>query len=75
MFRKRHHIERSSETRKVFGLIYILLGIYFVSFKLSILTIPPLIENISQWIIAIGGIFLILSGINFLLPKKRKIIY
>ena len=51
--------------------LYILLGLYFLNFGLAF--IPKLIEvtaGFSKWIIFIGGILLIVSGIKFLVSRR-----
>jgi uncharacterized protein involved in cysteine biosynthesis len=54
----------------LFFIIYLVLGLYFINFGFQFIKIPALISNLDKWIIFLGGIFLILGGINFLRLKK-----
>jgi len=51
-------------------ILYLILGLYLINFGFNFIKIPTFITSIDKWIICIGGIFLILGGINFLRLKK-----
>jgi hypothetical protein len=37
--------------------------------------VPEFILNINDWIIAFGGFLFLFSGLNYLLPRKKRIVY
>ncbi len=66
---------KRSRNNVLFFLLYFVVAIYFLNFKFPLLTVPEFILKISDWIVVFGGFLLLFSGLNFLLPKKKKIIY
>ena len=58
------------------GLIFfidLILGLYFINFGFQFIAIPALISGMDKWIIFLGGIFLIISGISFLKTNRNRI--
>lgn len=50
--------------------VYLILGLYFLNFGLNFVTIPPSFVPISNWIVFVGGIFLIFSAIKHLMARR-----
>jgi hypothetical protein len=68
--------KKSHKKRKViFFLLYMIFAIYFLNFKFPLLVVPEFILNINDWIIAFGGFLFLFSGLNYLLPRKKRIVY
>jgi cytochrome c biogenesis protein CcdA len=59
----------------VFFLLYVIFAIYFLNFKFPLLTVPEFILKINDWIVVFGGFLLLFSGLNYLLPRKKRIVY
>lgn len=53
-------------------LIDLILGLYFINFGFQFITIPAFITSIDKWIIFLGGIFLIISGISFITANRNR---
>jgi len=47
-------------------LVYLIFGLYFINSVFSIIALPEFVVNIDKWIILVGGILVILGGINHL---------
>lgn len=47
-------------------LLYILFGLYLLNYSFSLISIPTFISQLDKWIISIGGVLLIISGITHL---------
>lgn len=54
---------------------YFLMAIYLINVPLQIIPFPEIIENVSEWIIFAGGIFLILGGINYFRANREKNVF
>lgn len=59
----------------IFFLLYIIFAIYFLNFKFPLLIVPEFVSNINDLIIVLGGFLLLFSGLNYLLPRKKRIVY
>ncbi len=71
---KEHRLKKK-RNNLIFFLVYFIFAIYFLNFKFPLLTVPEFIANINDWIVVFGGLLLLFSGLNFLLPKKKRIVY
>ena len=57
----------------VIGLvIYMIFGLYFVNSGLNLITLPEFVNSIDRWIILVGGILIIIGGINYLRAGKKS---
>jgi len=57
----------------VIFLLYLVLGLYFLNFPINYVAIPEYVSVYNNWIIFVGGIFIIFGGINLLrLSSKKK---
>ncbi|MDE1848456.1 MAG: hypothetical protein KGH55_00255 [Nanoarchaeota archaeon] len=45
-------------------LLYLIFGLYFINYSLNLITLPGFFSSIDQWIILVGGLLIILGGIN-----------
>ncbi len=48
----------------LFFIIYLIFGLYFVNYAFNFIALPSFFAGINQWIILIGGILIILGGVN-----------
>jgi len=55
-------------------LIYLVLGLYFINYTINYVDIPKVINNFNSWIFIIGGILILLGGINHLRLSRRHIL-
>jgi hypothetical protein len=53
-----------------FILVYFLLAFYLINFAIAFIALPEFFSNFEKWFIALGGVFLILGGINSLRLRK-----
>lgn len=69
MMRRRDdmYYERGNKGIIVLVLLSILLGLYFINFPFSIINIPEYISKFNNWIIFVGGVFLLL---NIFRPRR-----
>jgi predicted membrane channel-forming protein YqfA (hemolysin III family) len=61
---------KSKQINLLIFLAYLALGIYFINKQFKILNIPEQIIKFDNWIILLGGFFLILGAIYYLKSKK-----
>ena len=47
-------------------LVYLVLGLYFINFSIVYVEIPKAIANFNSWIFIVGGVLILLGGINHL---------
>jgi len=50
--------------------VYLILGLYLINSAFLFVKIPAVILSVDKWIGFLGGLFLILGGINFLRLKR-----
>ena len=53
-------------------LLYLIFGLYFVNFAFDFIPLPELILDINKWIIFIGGVLILVGGINHLRASKKS---
>lgn len=51
-------------------MVYLVLALYFVNVPFQFVKTPDTILSVEKWIIFLGGLFLVLGGINFLKSKR-----
>lgn len=57
-------------------LISLILGLYFLNVTFAFYALPESLEGLNKWISAIGGILIILGGINYWrLERHRNMVY
>ena len=71
----RGHRVKKSRNNVIFFLVYLVVAIYLLNFKFPLLTVPEFVTKFSDWIVVFGGFLLLFSGLNFLLPRRKKIMY
>jgi cytochrome c biogenesis protein CcdA len=52
-------------------ILHVVIGLYLLNITFSFIAIPELITKIDKWVIFIGGILVIIGGINFLRVSKK----
>ena len=60
------------EVKILLFLIYILFGLYFINYGIEFYPIPEIISDVNNWIILVGGILILLGGMNYLRTAKKK---
>jgi len=55
-----------ANTRLILFIVYLVFGLYFINETLKFVAIPKFFSDINSWIILVGGILIILGGINHL---------
>ena len=54
-------------------LIYLIFGLYFINTAFNFYPLPEIISQFDNWINLVGGVLIILGGINYLrLRRSRK---
>jgi len=51
--------------------LHIVFGLYFINVAIRFLKIPESLGVVDQWIIFVGGILVLLGGINYLRVSKK----
>ena len=52
-------------------LVYLLVGLYFVNYSVKYIDIPSAVDSFSSIIFIIGGVLILLGGINHLRISNR----
>lgn len=55
--------------------LYLIAGLYFINSSFNFITMPEFIQSADKWILLVGGILIILGGINYLRAGKNKFAY
>jgi len=55
-----------------FFLIYLAFGLYFINYHFQFLQIPDSVTKVDSWIIFVGGILVIIGGINYLRASRNN---
>jgi len=66
-----------AKSHTIFFIIYLIFGLYFIDYAFNLLSInflvlPSFLNNVNPWIILIGGILVLIGGINYLRLAKYK---
>jgi TRAP-type C4-dicarboxylate transport system permease small subunit len=56
---------------KIIALIYLLVGLYLLNFHFKVISLG-VPENIESWIVLIGGVIILITGIRFLMKRAKK---
>jgi len=54
-------------------LVYVVFGIYFINYPFQFLEIPKLISGFDSFIIFIGGILILVGGINYVRLLRKSV--
>ncbi|MBU0894087.1 MAG: hypothetical protein KKF48_04315 [Nanoarchaeota archaeon] len=54
-----------SMAKMIIFVVYLFFGIYFINYPFEIVKIPAFISTMESWLLFIGGILIIIGGINF----------
>lgn len=50
--------------------VYFVLALYLINVAIGFIALPEFFSKIDKWIVLLGGIFLVLGGINSLRLKR-----
>ena len=53
--------------------MYLIFGAYLINSVLEFYPIPEIVSNFDKWLIAVGGVMIIIGGFNFLKNPKESI--
>jgi len=56
----------------VIFLLNLVFGIYIIASALELAALPESLVKLDKWIFVIGGILIIIGGINYLRARKRN---
>ena len=56
----------------VFFVLYLVFGLYFINYALNLVSLPGFFADINKWIILVGGLFVLLGGVNALRLAKYQ---
>ena len=59
--------------RIIFFLVYLIFGAYLINSVFEFYPIPEIVSNFDKWLIAVGGVMIIIGGFNFLKNPKESI--
>lgn len=60
------------EARTIIFLLHLVFGAYFINLGINYVAVPEVVSNFNAWIILIGGVLILLGGINYLRIGKWK---
>ncbi len=63
----------SGKNSFIWFLLYLVFGIFFINQAFVFITIPEFISNLDRWITFVGGILILVGGINYLRTKKDSL--
>ena len=56
----------------IFGfIVYLIFGLYFINFGIDFIKLPEVMDKINNWIFIVGGVLIILGGINFFRASRN----
>lgn len=55
-------------------LLYLIFGLYFVNSAFSFINIPDAFLEFDKWIIFVGGILILIGGINYFRARKKSVL-
>ena len=53
-------------------IIYLVFGIYFINSSFNFIKMPEVISNFDSWIILLGGVLILLGGVNHFRAIRNK---
>ncbi len=54
-------------------LVYGLIGLYIINSAFGFVPIPSFVQEFDKWVIAVGGVLLIVGGVLHLKPKNKGV--
>ncbi len=54
-------------------LLYLVFGLYFILSSFNFITIPEIILKFDKWIILVGGVLILIGGINYFRARKKAL--
>jgi hypothetical protein len=55
----------------IWFIVFLIFGAYFINAPFNFVPIPASMDVVNNWIIFIGGILIVIGGINFLRLSKK----
>lgn len=52
-------------------LLYLVFGLYFITSSLNLVTFPDFMSKIDRWVILVGGVLIVVGGINYLRARNK----
>ena len=46
--------------------VYLIIGIYLLNVPFGLIPMPGFIQGINEWIVFVGGVLVVIGGINYL---------
>ena len=46
--------------------VYLIIGLYLLNVPFDLIPMPGFIQGINEWIVFVGGVLVIIGGINYL---------
>ena len=53
--------------------LYLVFGLYFINSAFSFIIMPDIILKIDNWITLVGGILILVGGINYFRARKKLV--
>ena len=51
--------------------VYLIIGLYLLNVPFDLIPMPGFIQGINEWIVFVGGVLVIIGGINYLRAGNR----
>ena len=58
------------KTRIIGFLLYLIFGLFFVNYPFNFVKIPEVVSGLNDWIIFLGGLFILFGAINYLRASR-----
>jgi predicted membrane channel-forming protein YqfA (hemolysin III family) len=55
----------AGKLRGVVFFVFLIIGLYFINYSLNLIKLPEFFSGVDKWIILIGGLLLIVGGVNY----------
>lgn len=53
--------------------LYLVFGMYFIMSAFNFITIPDIILQFDNWIGLVGGVLILIGGINYFRARKKSV--
>ncbi|MEK6917940.1 MAG: hypothetical protein AABW51_03240 [Nanoarchaeota archaeon] len=64
-----------SRSRNGLFILFLIFGLYFLNYGFSFIALPKGMDVVNKWIIAAGGVLILLGGINYLRASRYTVRY
>lgn len=54
-------------------LLYLVFGLYFITSAFNFFTMPEIILKFDKWIILVGGVLILIGGVNYFRARKKTL--